>query len=44
MMDGDEMHMGTTRTQLQLDEPQFQRFSALVAATKAARDAGPDPW
>jgi hypothetical protein len=44
MMDGEELRMGTTRTQLELDEPQFQRFSALVTAAKAVRDAGPDPW
>ena len=44
MMDGDELHLGTTRTGLELDEAQFQRFTALVAAAKAARDAGPDPW
>ena len=44
MLDGDELNLGTTRTQVELDETQFQRFSALVAAATAARDAGPDPW
>lgn len=44
MLRGDELHMGAGRTRLELDEAQFGRFSALVAAAHAARDAGPDKW
>jgi len=44
MLDGNELNLGTTRTSVDLDEAEFQRFTALVAATRAARDAGPDPW
>jgi hypothetical protein len=44
MLDGDELRLGPTRTQVELDEAQFERFNALVALAKAARDAGPDPW
>jgi hypothetical protein len=44
ILDGEELKLGAARTQVELDEAQFQRFSGLVAAAKAARDAGPDPW
>jgi hypothetical protein len=44
MLDGDELNLGTTRTGVELDAAQFERFTALVAATRAARDAGPDAW
>lgn len=44
MLDGDALRLGATRTKLELDEAQFQRFSALVAHAHAARDAGPAPW
>lgn len=44
MLDGDALNLGTTRTGFELEEAQLERFNALVAATKAARDAGPDPW
>jgi hypothetical protein len=29
---------------VEMDAAQFERFTALVAATRAARDAGPDRW
>jgi hypothetical protein len=41
---GDDLDLGGTRTGFDLEEAQLERFKALVAATKAARDAGPDPW
>jgi hypothetical protein len=44
MLDGEELKYGTARTQVELDETQYQRFTQLVAAAKAARAAGPDPW
>ena len=44
MLDEGELNLGTTRTSVEMDEAEFQRFTALVAATRAARDAGPDPW
>ncbi|MCW3016442.1 MAG: hypothetical protein JWO02_3534 [Solirubrobacterales bacterium] len=43
-LDGDELHLGMSRTPVELDEAQFQRFSELVKLAHAARDAGPDPW
>ncbi|MDA0184535.1 hypothetical protein OJ997_29805 [Solirubrobacter phytolaccae] len=44
MLDGDELRLGPTRTQFELEEAQLERFTALVELAKAARDAGPDPW
>ncbi|RKQ90412.1 hypothetical protein C8N24_0214 [Solirubrobacter pauli] len=44
ILDGEELKLGATRTQVELDAAQFERFERLVAAAKAARDAGPDPW
>lgn len=41
---GQELKLGPMRTQLELDEAELERFTALVAAAKAARVAGPDPW
>ncbi|MDT4926347.1 MAG: hypothetical protein QOG01_4060 [Pseudonocardiales bacterium] len=39
-----ELHQGARRCQVEMDETQWLRFSALVAATHQARDAGPEPW
>jgi hypothetical protein len=39
-----EIHRGAGVTKLDLDAGQFARFEELVAAAKAARDAGPDAW
>jgi hypothetical protein len=44
MMSKGELNLGAGRTRLKLDEEQFQRFSKLVAAAHAARDAGPERW
>lgn len=44
MLDDGELNLGTTRTSVEMDAAQFERFTALVAATRAARDAGPAPW
>jgi hypothetical protein len=45
-LDGDRegLVLGATRTGFDLEPEQLERFEALVALTKAARDAGPAPW
>jgi hypothetical protein len=43
-MENGELSPGSQRTRFELDEAEYRRFSALVEAAHAARDAGPEPW